>query len=77
MYVLPGHQGAGVGGLLLESFVQKAKQSNSVALELTVLESSIGAVEFYQSNGFVEINKSVYEITRGVELSSLTMEFVI
>lgn len=77
MYVLPRYQRAGVGRMLMDNIARNAKQSHSVAMELTVLESSIGAIEFYKSIGFVEISRQVYEITTGYELSSLTLECTI
>lgn len=77
MYVLPRYQRTGVGGMLMEGIVKRAKDSDSMAVELTVLESSEGAVEFYKSNGFVQTSKSAYEITSGLELSSLTLELVL
>ncbi len=61
----------------MEGIVKRAKDSDSMAVELTVLESSEGAVEFYKSNGFVQTSKSAYEITSGLELSSLTLELVL
>ncbi len=77
MYVRQDRQGEGVGSLLLDKFAKKAKGNHSVAMEVTVLTSSDGAIDFYKSNGFVEIEKTVYDISNGVQLPSTKMELVI
>lgn len=77
MYVRGQYQGLGVGGLLIEHFASKAEDRAALAMEVTVLTSSAKAVEFYKSAGFLEIGKSTYEISNGIELPSRILELVI
>ena len=53
LYVLPGHQGRGVGTALLAS----AKADN-VELRLWTFQRNAGARRFYESHGFAAIEKS-------------------
>ena len=77
MYILQKHQRAGIGSMLLERVIQRSRELGSQALEITVLESSSGAIEFYKKNGFIEIDRSMYEIAKGTTLSSKVMELKI
>ncbi len=53
LYVLPGHQGLGIGGLLLD----KAKQS-AQTLRLRTFERNERALRFYRKRGFSVIDRT-------------------
>jgi GNAT superfamily N-acetyltransferase len=53
LYVLPGHQGLGIGGLLLD----KAKQS-AQTLRLWTFERNERALRFYRKRGFSVIDRT-------------------
>ncbi len=53
LYVLPGHQGLGIGGLLLD----KAKQA-AQTLRLWTFERNERALHFYRNRGFSVIDRT-------------------
>jgi len=77
MYVPELFQRKGVGGLLLQGCVERAKMNSCSALELLVLESSVKAVDFYLGNGFNKLEKTAYEIVTGIELVSWRLERIV
>jgi ribosomal protein S18 acetylase RimI-like enzyme len=51
LYVLPRHQGRGIGGLLLEEIIDSFPEAQMIRLE--VEPANTRAVAFYQGQGFV------------------------
>ena len=56
LYVLPGHQGGGIGSALLQSVVARARGDYS-QIRLSYLDGNTSAEGFYRSKGFVEIGR--------------------
>jgi GNAT superfamily N-acetyltransferase len=56
LYVLPEHQGGGIGSALLESVVARARGEHS-HIRLSYLDGNTLAETFYRSKGFVEISR--------------------
>jgi len=56
LYVLPEHQGGGIGSALMESVVAAARGEHS-QIRLSYLEGNTSAEGFYRSKGFVEISR--------------------
>ena len=54
MYVQPGHQGKGIGKLLLDQVLLLAKECNYTMLKLDTLNSMISAINLYKKAGFYE-----------------------
>ncbi|MEW6632842.1 MAG: GNAT family N-acetyltransferase [Pseudomonadota bacterium] len=51
LYVLPGLQGRGIGGMLLDEVIESFPEASTIRLE--VEEKNTKAVAFYEANGFV------------------------
>jgi GNAT superfamily N-acetyltransferase len=56
LYVLPEHQGGGIGSALMESVVAAARGEHS-QIRLSYLDGNTSAEGFYRSKGFVEISR--------------------
>ena len=56
LYVLPGHQGEGIGAALLEAVV-KAARGRYAQLRLAYLDGNEKAGRFYSRHGFVEVER--------------------
>jgi GNAT superfamily N-acetyltransferase len=56
LYVLPEHQGGGIGSALMESVVAAARGEHS-HIRLSYLDGNTSAGGFYRSKGFVEISR--------------------
>jgi len=52
MGVLAGHRGRGIGRLLLQSTVERARESGLEKIELEVFASNTPAIGLYRSFGF-------------------------
>jgi GNAT superfamily N-acetyltransferase len=57
LYVLPGHHGHGIGTRLLESVVERARESGQPRITLSYLEGNRQAARFYARHGFVETHR--------------------
>ena len=57
LYVLPGHQGRGVGSALLDAAIAAAPESGPVLIEYT--EGNQRAAALYARRGFTEIRRDV------------------
>jgi ribosomal protein S18 acetylase RimI-like enzyme len=51
LYVLPGLQGRGIGGMLLDEIIESFPEARAIRLE--VEEQNKRAIAFYEANGFV------------------------
>jgi GNAT superfamily N-acetyltransferase len=56
LYVLPEHQGGGIGSALMESVVARARGEHS-QIRLSYLDGNTLAETFYRNKGFVEISR--------------------
>ena len=56
LYVLPEHQGRGIGSALLDSVVARATEDYP-QIRLSYLDGNTSAEGFYRSRGFVEIGR--------------------
>lgn len=70
LYVLPKHQGRGVGGLLLEEVIDSFPDAKLIRLE--VEPANARAVAFYKANGFVETGRASHR--GGEETDTVVME---
>ncbi|WP_289232508.1 MULTISPECIES: GNAT family N-acetyltransferase [Barrientosiimonas] len=57
LYVLPEHQGAGVGGALMRAAVHKAAADGYDELWLSYLKGNDQAAAFYRHHGFTEVEE--------------------
>ena len=55
LYVLPGHQAAGIGSALLDGLLTRAPDGQRVALEYA--DGNDGAAAFYGRHGFREVRR--------------------
>jgi len=56
LYVLPGHQGKGIGSALVASVIDQATGLHP-EIRISYLEGNTGAEAFYRGKGFVEISR--------------------
>ena len=56
LYVLPEHQGRGVGSRLLESVIAQAREDHD-EIQLSYIDGNTDAGAFYRSKGFVEFDR--------------------
>ena len=70
VYVLPGRQGEGIGGALLHSLEDAARDAG---LEKLHLSATLNAVSFYERAGYVGEGPVVHRLPTGVELECLRM----
>ncbi|MBA2699529.1 MAG: GNAT family N-acetyltransferase [Nocardioidaceae bacterium] len=58
MWVAPAYRGSGVAQLLLDGFVEDARDEGRHAVRLTVVETNQPARRLYRRNGFVETGET-------------------
>ncbi|MEQ7919341.1 GNAT family N-acetyltransferase [Xanthomonas sp. WHRI 1810A] len=71
VFVEPGHDGNGIGRLLMQGIEAVANMEHFSRLYLF---SSLNAADFYRAMGFVAIRDEAYEHPTGITLRSLYME---
>jgi len=54
IYLLPGHQGQGIGAQLIEKSIAIAKEEGFSTVWLGVWEENPAAIKFYKRHGFVQ-----------------------
>lgn len=57
--VLPAHRGRGIGGVLYERAVARAREEGAAALETLVLETNPAGLRFALRHGFTEVERYV------------------
>lgn len=76
IYVLPETQGTGVGKLLFNLVVEKAKENNQKAILLNVNKYNT-AKQFYEKLGFTITKEEVIDIGKNYIMDDYVMEVVI
>jgi ribosomal protein S18 acetylase RimI-like enzyme len=56
LYVLPGQQGRGIGGMLLVEIIESFPEARAIRLE--VEEKNAPAIAFYEANGFAKTGRT-------------------
>ena len=62
IYFRPQHQGKGIGKQLMAVAVQRAVQLEKEFIWLGVIDTNLGAIEFYKKSGFAIHDKIQLEI---------------
>jgi len=62
MYVLPGHQGTGVAGALMEAAVEHARDIGCAAVWLGVNQLNSRAQRFYGKHGFRQVGTKTFQV---------------
>lgn len=65
MVVDEAHRGKGIGGLLLEKAIEKAKEVGAKELDLTSNQSRTSAIALYESYGFTKRDTNAYRLIFG------------
>src|SRR5690606_30042547 len=68
LYVRPGYQGRGVGGLLLDEVEESFPEAARIRLE--VEEANVKAVAFYLANGFSRVGSTSHRGTPGSNIEA-------
>lgn len=70
VYVLPEHQGEGIGRLLLADLEAKARARG---IRMLKLSATLNAASFYAQAGYVRRHVAVHRLPTGVELECVRM----
>jgi GNAT superfamily N-acetyltransferase len=57
LYVVPEHQGRGIGRMLLEDVLQVARERGHRIIRLSYLDGNVNAERFYRAFGFTESHR--------------------
>ncbi len=57
LYVVPEHQGTGIGRMLLEDVLQVARERGHRIIRLSYLDGNVNAERFYRAFGFTESHR--------------------
>ena len=71
IYVMPWLQGKGVGKAIIKGLLAEAVR---LGMDEVVLSSTLNAVSFYKSCGFIVLNPSKYRFEDGRELDCIDMK---
>ncbi len=74
LYLLPSSHGKGNGKALLQEVAKRAQAAGQQSLTLNVNKDNQKAIDFYRSQGFVEIYKEVIDIGNGYVMDDVVME---
>lgn len=77
LYLLPSSHGKGTGKALLQEVGSRARKAGQQSLTLNVNKDNQKAIDFYRSQGFVEIYKEVIDIGNGYVMDDAVMELVL
>ena len=77
LYLLPRSHGKGTGKALLQEVASRARAVGQQSLTLNVNQFNQKAIDFYTSQGFVEIYKEVIDIGNGYVMDDAVMELVL
>jgi ribosomal protein S18 acetylase RimI-like enzyme len=76
LYILPEHQGIGLGKRILDQIVELIKASHAVSLELNVNRYN-NAKHFYEKMGFQIVREEDIDIGQGYFMNDYVMEKII
>ena len=62
MGILKDYWGLGIGGKIMQTLIEVAKQGNLEQIELSVVEENIRAIKMYESFGFVATGKQPHSM---------------
>ena len=71
IYILNNFQGKGLGEMILDKVKKLAAQTTKTFLWLGVWEQNVGAIKFYEKNGFVKFGRHPYYIGRDRQMDWL------
>jgi len=77
LYLLPSYHGKGIGKTLLHEVARRVREAGQQRLLLNVNKDNQKAIEFYSSQGFIEIYKEVIAIGNGFLMDDSVMELTI
>lgn len=77
LYLLPSSHGKGTGKALLQEVANRARAAGQQSLTLNVNKDNQKAIDFYRSQGFVEIYKEVIDIGNGYVMDDAVMELAL
>ncbi|MCM0060063.1 MAG: GNAT family N-acetyltransferase [Algoriphagus sp.] len=77
LYLLPSSHGKGTGKALLQEVANRARTAGQQSLTLNVNKDNQIAIDFYRSQGFVEIYKEVIDIGNGYVMDDAVMELML
>ncbi|MGQ2983876.1 GNAT family N-acetyltransferase [Flavobacterium sp.] len=78
VYVAPGHEGKGIGKLLLTELIRLAKESGYHCMIGGIDANNTGSIEFHKKFGFVEtgvIRESGYKFGKWLDLMFMQLLF--
>ena len=74
VFVLPGHQGKGIGGWIMAELERKASEDKVATIDL---DSSLVSVDFYHHRGYLGDDVSSHELEGGGRLDYVRMTKII
>jgi diamine N-acetyltransferase len=74
LYLLPSYHGKGIGKALLQEVARRMREAGQQSLTLNVNKDNQKAIDFYRSQGFVEVYKEVIDIGNGFVMDDVVME---
>ena len=74
LYVKSAERGAGVGSLLLEFTMQRARETGAIAVWLTVNRHNTASIEWYKRRGFAVTGELKKDIGCGFYMDDFVME---
>jgi diamine N-acetyltransferase len=74
LYMLPQHQGKGIGQRLIEAIASLACLAGDTGLYLNVNKYNEQAIRFYEYIGFVKIDEEIISIGNGYVMDDYVME---
>jgi ribosomal protein S18 acetylase RimI-like enzyme len=73
LYVLPEHHGAGIGRMLIDHVVAKAREADCTAVTLNVNRNNVDAVRAYERCGFAIRERGDFPIGNGFVMEDYVM----
>jgi diamine N-acetyltransferase len=64
LYVLPGHQGHGLGGMLMAASEERAIKRKADAIWLGVMEQNVRTLDWYKRQGFQFVEQAPFTMGR-------------